>query len=67
VPFGHGNVANLAAAAKAARAGRRVVLIGEIEGRDYSGGAAATLWQEAVAADAVVVPDGDAAEAELLR
>ena len=67
VPFGHGNVANLAAAVEAARAGKRVVLIGEIEGRDFTGGAAAALWRAAIEAGALVVADGDAAEAELLR
>lgn len=67
VPFGHGNVANLAAAVDAAKGGRRVVLIGEIDGRDFTGGAAGALWDEALAAGAVAVPDTDAAEKELLR
>ena len=52
VPFGHGNVANLAAAVAAARAGKRVVLIGDIEGRDFTGGAADALWREALEAGA---------------
>ena len=67
VPFGHGNVANLAAAVAAARLGKCVILIGDIAGRDFTGGLADTLWREAIAAGAIVVPDADAAEAELLR
>jgi len=66
VPFGHGNVANLAAAVEAARAGRRVVLIGDIEGRDFTGGTARDLWRDAIDAGAVVVPDIDEAESRLL-
>jgi len=67
VPFGHGNVANLAAAATAAKAGKRVVLVGGIEGRDFTGGTAATLWHQAIEVGARVVADGDAVEAELRR
>lgn len=66
VPFGHGNLANLAAAVQAARAGRHVVLIGDIEGRDFTGGDARELWCEALDAGAVVVSDIDSAERELL-
>ncbi len=65
VPFGHGNVANLAAAAEAARAGRRVVLVGDIEGRDYTGGTAAVLWEKALAAGAITVADAEHAFDEL--
>lgn len=67
VPFGHGNVANLFAAAEAAKDGKRVVLIGDIEGRDFTGGAAQALWEEAAKAGALRVPDDDAAESALLR
>jgi len=65
VPFGHGNVGNLAAAAQAACSGRRVLLVGDIEGRDFTGGTATTLWSEALAAGAAAVSDGVAAEAAL--
>ena len=66
VPFGHGNVANLAAAAAAARAGKHVVLVGDIEGRDFTGGVAESLWREALDAGAVIAPDDDGAEAALV-
>ncbi|NTU71387.1 MAG: ABC transporter ATP-binding protein [Coriobacteriia bacterium] len=66
VPFGHGNLANLSAAAEAARAGRRVVLVGAIQGRDFTGGSAEALWREAVAAGAVSVADDTSAQAALL-
>lgn len=62
VPFGHGNVGNLAAAADAARSGLPVVLVGDIAGRDYTGGIAAVLWDHAVSAGAVLVADADSAE-----
>lgn len=50
VPFGHGNVGNLKAAV---RAGRPLVLVGDIEGRDFTGGTAEAVWHEAVAAGAL--------------
>jgi len=65
VPFGHGNVGNLAAAADAARSGKPVVLVGQIAGRDYTGGIAEQLWSDAVNAGAVLVADADSAEREL--
>jgi iron complex transport system ATP-binding protein len=61
VPFGHGNVANLSAAADAASRGTRVVLVGGIDGRDFTGGAASALWETAVAGGALVADDADAA------
>ncbi len=63
VPFGHGNVDNLLIAV---RAGRPLVLVGDIEGRDYAGGAAASYWIEAVRdRGAVVVPSLDEVPAAL--
>ena len=62
VPFGHGNAGNLAAAANAARAGLPVVLVGDIVGRDFTGGFAEGLWAEAVAAGALLVADASCAE-----
>jgi len=62
VPFGHGNVGNLTAAADAARSGKPVVLVGDIAGRDYTGGIAEGLWDAAVSAGAVLVADADSAE-----
>ena len=47
VPFGRGNVDNLLVAV---RAGRPLVLVGDIAGRDFAGGAAASYWAEALAA-----------------
>jgi iron complex transport system ATP-binding protein len=64
VPFGHGNVGNLRAVAES---GKSVVLIGDIAGRDFTGGEATRAWETAVAADARVVHDGDEAEAALTR
>jgi iron complex transport system ATP-binding protein len=58
VPFGHGNVANLRAALGS---GRPVVLVGDIAGRDFTGGAAAALWNSARDGGARVVPDVEAA------
>jgi len=52
VPFGNGNVGNLEACV---RSGRPLVLVGQIEGRDYTGGRARELWLEAVAAGATTV------------
>ena len=49
VPFGHGNVGNLEAAV---RAGRPLVLVGDIVGRDFTSGNAEALWAEALAAGA---------------
>lgn len=54
VPFGHGNIDNLKAAVES---GRPLVLMGDIDGRDYTGGQAEELWAQAVEAGAVVVPD----------
>lgn len=62
VPFGHGNIDNLLVAV---RAGKPLVLVGEIEGRDFTGGAADSYWIEAVRNGAVVVPDLEAAERAL--
>ena len=65
VPFGHGNVGNLAAAAAAARAGLPVVLVGDIAERDFTGGIAEGLWADALAAGALLVADADAAQLAL--
>jgi len=65
VPFGHGNLANLRAAAHAAAAGVPTVLVGTIGGRDFTGGAAETLWAVALAAGGRPVADLDAARAAL--
>jgi iron complex transport system ATP-binding protein len=62
VPFGHGNVGNLAAAVGSSTP---LVLVGTIAGRDYTGGVAERLWAEALARGARVVADLDAAEHEL--
>jgi iron complex transport system ATP-binding protein len=58
VPFGHGNVDNLLVAV---RAGKPLVLVGGIEGRDFAGGAARSYWVEAVEAGAIQVDDADGA------
>lgn len=62
VPFGRGNVDNLRIAA---RAGKPLVLIGAIEGRDFTDGAATRWWREAVSAGAVLVSRVEEAEAAL--
>ncbi|MGV8083391.1 MAG: ABC transporter ATP-binding protein [Coriobacteriia bacterium] len=62
IPFGHGNLGNLRAAVQAAKGGVRLVLIGDIGGRDYTGGEAEALWAEALRRGARVVPDQEAAE-----
>lgn len=54
VPFGHGNIDNLLIAV---RAGKPIVLVGDIDGRDFAGGAARSYWIEAVGAGAIVVED----------
>lgn len=64
VPFGHGNIDNLLIAV---RAGKPVVLMGDIQGRDFTGGAADSYWAEALAAGAVLVSDTDGAERAVLR
>jgi len=61
VPFGHGNVDNLRIAAENAESGTPVVLLGDIEGRDYTDGAAAQLWARARAAGAQEASDVDSA------
>jgi iron complex transport system ATP-binding protein len=58
VPFGHGNIDNLLIAV---RAEKPLVLVGDIEGRDFAGGAARSYWIEAVRdRGAVVVADTEA-------
>jgi hypothetical protein len=64
VPFGRGNVDNLLVAV---RAGKPLVLVGEIGGRDFAGGAAASYWAEALAAGASTVDDLDGVARELDR
>lgn len=62
VPFGRGNVENLAAAV---RSRRPLVLVGEISGRDFTGGSAEELWAEALAHGARQVARTVEAEAVL--
>ena len=62
VPFGHGNIDNLLVGV---RAGRPVVLVGDISHRDFAGGAAAAYWAEALAAGARVVATLDDVERAL--
>jgi iron complex transport system ATP-binding protein len=47
-PFGPGNVANLRLALQAASQGTRVVLLEQVPmaERDFTGGVAASLWEE---------------------
>lgn len=54
VPFGRGNIDNLLVAV---HAGKPLVLVGEIEGRDFAGGAANSYLIEALALGAVRVDD----------
>jgi iron complex transport system ATP-binding protein len=51
-PFGPGNVGNIHAALEAVRAGARVVVIDEVpmRERDFTGGEAASLWNELIRA-----------------
>lgn len=65
VPFGHGNVGNLRAAVDASGAGTPLVLVGGIDGRDFTDGEAQQQWSRAIAGAATVVPDADAAQAAL--
>jgi len=65
VPFGHGNVGNLRAAVKACLSGTALILVGDIEGRDFTGGEARRLWSQAVDAGCVCVPDAAAAQLAL--
>jgi iron complex transport system ATP-binding protein len=62
VPFGHGNVDNLLVSV---RAGKPLVLVGDIAGRDFAGGAAASYWVEAVDGGALVVSTLDEVETAL--
>ena len=64
VPFGSANVDNLRIAAAARRP---LVLVGGIDGRDYTGGQAKRIWDEAAAVEGTRrVPDDTSAE-EALR
>lgn len=62
VPFGHGNIDNLLVAV---RAGKPLVLVGDIAERDFTGGAADSYWAEAIGAGALRVDDLEAAERAL--
>ena len=62
VPFGHGNVANLRAAVDAIEAGVRGVLVGDIAGRDFTGGEATELWRRALERGATEVAGLDGVE-----
>jgi iron complex transport system ATP-binding protein len=65
VPFGSANVENLRVALESERP---LVLVGEIAGRDYTGGEATRLWQQALSLAATVcVPDDATAESALAR
>ena len=64
VPFGHGNVDNLLVGV---RAGKPIVLVGQIGERDFAGGAAASYWVEALDKGAVVVPVLDEVDEALDR
>ncbi|MEI7815270.1 MAG: hypothetical protein WCJ13_10855, partial [Coriobacteriia bacterium] len=59
VPFGRGNVDNLLVAV---HAGKPLVLVGDIPGRDFVGGAAESYWAEALDGGAVRIDDIDAVE-----
>ncbi len=63
VPFGHGNVDNLLIAV---RAGKPLVLMGSVEGRDFTGGAAESYWIEALERGAMLVNEVEAAEEAVL-
>ena len=65
VPFGHGNVDNLRGAVEAVEAGVRGVLVGGVEGRDFTGGEATALWKRATTAGAVEVMSLDGVEIAL--
>jgi iron complex transport system ATP-binding protein len=65
VPFGGSNLANLEIAVEAASAGRPVLLVGQIEGRDFANGEATQLWRRATDAGAIVVGDASAVPATL--
>lgn len=58
VPFGGANLDNLAIAAEA---NRPLVLVGDIDGRDFAHGRAKELWDRVLAGGAFAVPDDDAA------
>ncbi len=62
VPFGRGNVDNLLVAV---HSGKPLVLVGDIAGRDFAGGAASSYWAEALAAGAARVDHADAVEGAL--
>ena len=64
VPFGHGNVDNLLVAV---RAGTPLVLVGDIAGRDFAGGAAEAYWTEALDKGAITVSALDDVEQALDR
>jgi hypothetical protein len=57
-PFGRANLGNLRAAASG---NTEVILVGTMDGRDYTGGAAAEVWQRALSLGARAVADEAAA------
>ena len=59
VPFGHGNLGNLRAAVES---GTPLVLVGDIAGRDFTGGAAEALWKQALSVGATTVARIDDAD-----
>lgn len=62
VPVGPGNLPNLRMALEAARAGKTVLMVGSMDvERDFTHGAAAGLWREALEAGATALPDSAAA------
>lgn len=65
VPFGRANLPNLHSALALRHAGKPIVCVqpsaSDFSARDFTGGEATSLWQQILAAGALVVPDGEAA------
>jgi len=64
VPFGGANLENLRVAT---RAGKPLVLVGDIEGRDFTGGEATRLWREAAQASSTTRAADDGAAEDAVR
>ena len=64
VPFGSANLDNLRIAADS---GKPLVLVGGIEGRDYTGGDAARVWEAAASATGTLRVSDDLGAEEALR
>ena len=67
VPFGKANLPNLEAALTALKAGKQVIIMGDMDrgGRDFTGGEAARLLDEIAACGAISAGDVNAVAAEL--